>query len=53
MTATERTMERSPVTGAWRVSDIVGGYYMARTYYGYTKREALAMFNREASGVTR
>jgi hypothetical protein len=33
--------------GAWVVSDIVGGYWVTRRYYYYTKREALAMFRRE------
>ena len=30
--------------GAWIVSDIVGSCYYVRTYYGYTKREALRLF---------
>lgn len=33
--------------GAWVVSDIVGGYWVSRRYYGYTKRQALAMFRAE------
>ena len=33
--------------GAWVVSDIVNGYRVARKYYGYSKREALAMFKAE------
>ena len=33
--------------GAWVVSDIVNGYRVARRYYGYTKRQALAMFRAE------
>jgi hypothetical protein len=33
--------------GAWVVSDIVGGYWVSRRYYFYTKREALALFKRE------
>jgi len=33
--------------GAWVVSDIVGGYWVSRRYYYYTKREALAKFKRE------
>lgn len=33
--------------GAWVVSDIVGGYRVCRRYYGYSRREALAMFRRE------
>jgi len=31
-------------SGAWIVSQIVGGYLVSRTYYGYTKREAVALF---------
>jgi hypothetical protein len=31
-------------SGAWIVSEIVGGYLVSRTYYGYTKREAVALF---------
>lgn len=34
-------------SGAWEVSDIIGGRLMRRIYYGYTKREALAEFRRE------
>jgi hypothetical protein len=33
--------------GAWVVSDIVGGYWVSRRYYGYSKRKALAMFKAE------
>jgi hypothetical protein len=33
--------------GAWVVSDIVNGFRVSRRYYGYTMREALAMFRRE------
>ena len=31
-------------TGAWRVSDIVGGYRVERAFFGYTKRQARALF---------
>jgi hypothetical protein len=34
-------------SGAWIVSDIVGGYLVSRTYYGYTKREAVRLFREE------
>jgi hypothetical protein len=33
--------------GAWRISDIIGGYLVTRTYYFYTKREAIAKFKAE------
>lgn len=40
------TIERN-YEGAYIVSDIVNGYRIARKYYGYSKREALAMFKAE------
>jgi hypothetical protein len=30
--------------GAWVISDIIGGYRVARSYYGYTKAQAVALF---------
>jgi hypothetical protein len=36
-------------SGAWEVSDIVGGYLVTRIYYFYTKREAIALFRKEVS----
>ena len=37
--------------GAWRISDIVGegygSYWLCRTYYFYTKREAIAQFKQD------
>jgi hypothetical protein len=33
--------------GAWIVSDIIGGYRVARQYYGYTKREAVQLFKQQ------
>ena len=37
--------------GAWRISGIVGegagGYTLTRTYYFYTKREAIRLFKEE------
>lgn len=35
--------------GAYVISDIIGGYLVTKRYYGYTKREALAMFKKEVS----
>jgi hypothetical protein len=32
------------INGAWRVSDIVDGYLVQRVFFGYTKREAMALF---------
>ena len=42
MTATENTHNGSIV-----VSDIVDGYLVFKTYYGYSKEEALSMFSEE------
>jgi hypothetical protein len=33
--------------GAWRISDIIGGYLVTRVYYFYTKREAVSLFKEE------
>lgn len=33
--------------GAWRVSDIVRGYLVTRTFFGYTKRQAASLFREE------
>jgi len=44
-------VERVSHSGAWIVSDIVGGYRVARTYYGYTRRQAVALFRREMANV--
>ena len=33
--------------GAWRVSDIIGGYLVTKVYYFYTKREAIKQFKEE------
>jgi hypothetical protein len=44
--STEKTFQ-----GAWRVSAIVGGYWVSRQYMGYTKREAVAMFKEQQKGV--
>ena len=34
-------------SGAWQVSDIVGGYLTTKTYYGYTRSEAVRKFRAE------
>ena len=41
------TATKNPVTGAWEVSAMVKGYLVRRTFYAFTKREAVIMFNRE------
>jgi hypothetical protein len=44
------TIERN-YQGAWVISDIIGGYRVARSYYGYTKREAVALFRADSKGA--
>lgn len=34
-------------SGAWVVSEVVGRYLVSRTYYGFTKREAVQRFRAE------
>lgn len=38
------TVERVPHSGAWIVSQVTGGYLVTRTYYGYTRGQAVAAF---------
>lgn len=38
----ERTFQ-----GAWRISAIVDGYLVSKQYMGYTKKEAVALFQEE------
>jgi len=33
--------------GAWRISDIVSGYWVTKVYYFFTKKEAIKMFKKE------
>jgi hypothetical protein len=35
-------------SGGWRISAIVGGYYVEQVYYYYTKREAVRLFRAAA-----
>lgn len=37
--------------GAWRVESIHNDHLVCRTYYGYTKREALALYRAELRGL--
>lgn len=41
------TVSKLTPSGAWEVSDIIGGYLVRRVYYGYTKREAIREFRAE------
>jgi len=34
-------------SGAWEVSDIIGGYRVHKVYYGYSKREAMREFRQQ------
>ena len=34
-------------SGAWQCSAIIRGYLVTRTYYFYSRREAIAQFRRE------
>jgi hypothetical protein len=38
------TVTRMRHSGAWVVTDIINGYYEQEVYYGYTKKEAIALF---------
>jgi hypothetical protein len=38
-------------SGAWEVSDIIGGYLVRRVYFGYTKAEAIAEFKAEVGAA--
>jgi uncharacterized protein (DUF39 family) len=35
-------------SGAYVISDVVNGYLVTKQYYGYTKREAVALFKKES-----
>ena len=43
------TIERLHPSGGWLVSAVIDGYRVARRYFGYTKREAVAMFRAEVA----
>lgn len=40
-------------SGAYQVSDIIGGHLVTRTYYGYTKREAQRQFRMDTKRRTK
>jgi hypothetical protein len=35
--------------GALKISDIIGGQFVSRQYFGYSKREALRLFKDETA----
>jgi hypothetical protein len=41
------TVEKQYPSGAWLISDIIGGNLVTRRYLDYTKREAVAEFMAE------
>jgi hypothetical protein len=45
------TIEKLYSSGAWRICGVVEGesdhYFLERVYYGYTKREAIRLWNRQ------
>ena len=45
------TIEKVVPSGAWRVCGVVEGesdhYFLERVYYGYTKREAVKLWNEQ------
>jgi hypothetical protein len=47
----EPILTRVNHSGAWVVSDIVAGYRVSRTYYGYSSAQALRAFLDEFGGV--
>lgn len=50
MNAPTLSVERVFPSGAWRVSAIVAGHLVTRTYLYYTKRQAVAMFRADIQG---
>jgi len=48
----EPTIEKN-LNGSWVVSDIIGGYWVTKVYYGYTKRESLRLFEEQTSETLR
>jgi hypothetical protein len=45
----EMTIDRN-AEGAWRITALVGSYYVTRCYYGFTRRESVARFRAEMKG---
>ena len=41
------TVEKIIHSGALIISDIIDGYLVSKTYYGYTKKEAVKLFRSE------
>jgi len=45
-----RTIERT-FQGAWRITAMINGYLVSRQYMGYTKKEAVSLFQQEYQKV--
>lgn len=45
------TVERMFPSGGWLCYAVHNGRYIARRYFGYTKKEAIQLFNRELKGL--
>ena len=43
------TVTKNP-NGSLTVSKVINGYLYTKTYYGYTKREAVSLYTRESKG---
>lgn len=41
------TIEKNPVNGAWRISDVIDSQLVSMQYFWYTKRQAIAEFKAE------
>ena len=41
------TIAKRKSDGAIQIYDIIGNYYVKRTYMGYTKRQAISIFKKE------
>jgi hypothetical protein len=40
------------INGSLNVSDIVAGYFVTRTYYGYTRRQAVRLFKQHIKAMS-
>ena len=45
------TITKNQVTGAFEIYALINNHLLSRTYYGYTRREAVAMFREEMKGA--
>ncbi len=45
------TIKKNQVTGAYEIYALMQGHLLSRTYYGYTRREAVALFREEMKGA--